>query len=107
MLGTTPEGDAYTFNEYRAMLQEAGFHGRNCILCPNRPKCDHGHGQGPGVPGHSVFPVIWGMFNNVLAKGDGHCLLRDADTPRSTSPCSVGSVARMPLGVRCVAPGQE
>ena len=27
MLGTTPEGDAYTFNEYRAMLQEAGFHG--------------------------------------------------------------------------------
>lgn len=25
MLGTTPEGDAYTFAEYRAMLTEAGF----------------------------------------------------------------------------------
>jgi SAM-dependent methyltransferase len=27
MLGTTPEGDAYTFSEYRTMLEEAGFHG--------------------------------------------------------------------------------
>jgi hypothetical protein len=27
MLGTTPEGDAYTFAEYEAMLQEAGFTG--------------------------------------------------------------------------------
>ena len=26
MLGTTPEGDAYTFAEYRAMLADAGFH---------------------------------------------------------------------------------
>ncbi len=26
MLGTTPEGDAYTFAEYRQMLTEAGFH---------------------------------------------------------------------------------
>lgn len=25
MLGTTPEGDAYTFGEYKRMLQEAGF----------------------------------------------------------------------------------
>jgi hypothetical protein len=25
MLGTTPEGDAYTFTEYRAMLAETGF----------------------------------------------------------------------------------
>ena len=25
MLGTTPEGDAYTFAEYRQMLAEAGF----------------------------------------------------------------------------------
>ena len=26
MLGTTPEGDAYTFAEYQQMLKEAGFH---------------------------------------------------------------------------------
>ena len=26
MLGTTPEGDAYTFAEYQKMLAEAGFH---------------------------------------------------------------------------------
>ena len=25
MLGTTPEGDAYTFGEYENMLREAGF----------------------------------------------------------------------------------
>jgi hypothetical protein len=25
MLGTTPEGDAYTFAEYKEMLAEAGF----------------------------------------------------------------------------------
>jgi hypothetical protein len=25
MLGTTPEGDAYTFPEYKAMLADAGF----------------------------------------------------------------------------------
>jgi hypothetical protein len=25
MLATTPEGDAYTFDEYTAMLAEAGF----------------------------------------------------------------------------------
>lgn len=35
MLGTTPEGDAYTFAEYRAMLTEAGF--RDATLHPLPP----------------------------------------------------------------------
>jgi SAM-dependent methyltransferase len=35
MLGTTPEGDAYTFGEIRAMLAEAGF--RDATLAPLPP----------------------------------------------------------------------
>jgi cyclopropane fatty-acyl-phospholipid synthase-like methyltransferase len=35
MLGTTPEGDAYTFAEYRAMLAESGF--RDATLHPLPP----------------------------------------------------------------------
>ncbi len=35
MLGTTPEGDAYTFTEYQQMLKEAGFH--NAELHPLPP----------------------------------------------------------------------
>jgi precorrin-6B methylase 2 len=35
MLGTTPEGDAYTFAEYQQMLNEAGFH--NAELHPLPP----------------------------------------------------------------------
>ncbi len=35
MLGTTPEGDAYTFAEYRRMLEEAGF--REAVMHPLAP----------------------------------------------------------------------
>ena len=35
MLGTTPEGDAYTFAEYCSMLTEAGF--RDSTLHPLAP----------------------------------------------------------------------
>ncbi len=35
MLGTTPEGDAYTFAEFRTMLLDAGFH--NASLYPLEP----------------------------------------------------------------------
>ena len=35
MLGTTPEGDAYTFAEYRQMLADAGF--RDASLHPLPP----------------------------------------------------------------------
>jgi cyclopropane fatty-acyl-phospholipid synthase-like methyltransferase len=35
MLGTTPEGDAYTFEEYRQMLADAGF--REAALHPLPP----------------------------------------------------------------------
>lgn len=38
MLGTTPEGDAYTFAEYRAMLAEAGF--RDATLHPLPPSAE-------------------------------------------------------------------
>jgi 2-polyprenyl-3-methyl-5-hydroxy-6-metoxy-1,4-benzoquinol methylase len=38
MLGTTPEGDAYTFAEYRAMLLDAGFH--NASLYPLEPTAE-------------------------------------------------------------------
>lgn len=34
MLGTTPEGDAYTFGDYQGMLGEAGFHGIRCLPLP-------------------------------------------------------------------------
>ena len=34
MLGTTPEGDAYTFAEYRKMLADAGFHDAACHPLP-------------------------------------------------------------------------
>jgi precorrin-6B methylase 2 len=34
MLGTTPEGDAYTFAEYDRMLTEAGFHGATLHALP-------------------------------------------------------------------------
>lgn len=34
MLGTTPEGDAYTFAEYLRMLTEAGFHGASLHPLP-------------------------------------------------------------------------
>jgi 2-polyprenyl-3-methyl-5-hydroxy-6-metoxy-1,4-benzoquinol methylase len=38
MLGTTPEGDAYTFAEYRQMLTDAGF--RDAILHPLPPTAE-------------------------------------------------------------------
>ena len=38
MLGTTPEGDAYTFAEYRTMLAEAGF--REATLHPLPPTAE-------------------------------------------------------------------
>jgi SAM-dependent methyltransferase len=38
MLGTTPEGDAYTFDEYRQMLTEAGF--RDAQLHPLPPTAE-------------------------------------------------------------------
>lgn len=38
MLGTTPEGDAYTFAEYRQMLTAAGFH--EAILHPLPPTAE-------------------------------------------------------------------
>jgi 2-polyprenyl-3-methyl-5-hydroxy-6-metoxy-1,4-benzoquinol methylase len=38
MLGTTPEGDAYTFAEYRQMLLEAGF--RDAALHPLPPTAE-------------------------------------------------------------------
>jgi len=38
MLGTTPEGDAYTFAEYRRMLTEAGF--RDAALHPLPPTAE-------------------------------------------------------------------
>lgn len=38
MLGTTPEGDAYVFSEYRRMLEEAGF--RNASLHPLPPSAE-------------------------------------------------------------------
>jgi cyclopropane fatty-acyl-phospholipid synthase-like methyltransferase len=34
MLGTTPEGDAYTFAEYQKMLADAGFHDAACHPLP-------------------------------------------------------------------------
>ena len=34
MLGTTPEGDAYTFAEYQQMLKEAGFHSAELYPLP-------------------------------------------------------------------------
>lgn len=34
MLGTTPEGDAYTFSEYEKMLIEAGFHDAQLHVLP-------------------------------------------------------------------------
>ena len=38
MLGTTPEGDAYTFAEYRTMLADAGF--RDFSLNPLLPTAE-------------------------------------------------------------------
>ena len=38
MLGTTPEGDAYTFAEYRQMLTDAGF--RDAELHPLPPTAE-------------------------------------------------------------------
>jgi len=38
MLGTTPEGDAYTFAEYQSMLAEAGF--RDPALHPLPPTAE-------------------------------------------------------------------
>ena len=38
MLGTTPEGDAYTFAEYQSMLAEAGF--REPALHPLPPTAE-------------------------------------------------------------------
>ena len=38
MLGTTPEGDAYTFAEYQKMLGDAGF--KNCELHPLPPTAE-------------------------------------------------------------------
>jgi SAM-dependent methyltransferase len=39
MLGTTPEGDAYTFNEYRRMLADAGFHDAELHPLPPTAQC--------------------------------------------------------------------
>jgi hypothetical protein len=38
MLGTTPEGDAYTFAEYQTMLTAAGF--REAALHPLPPTAE-------------------------------------------------------------------
>jgi ubiquinone/menaquinone biosynthesis C-methylase UbiE len=39
MLGTTPEGDAYTFAEYRQMLAEAGFKDPSLHELPPTAEC--------------------------------------------------------------------
>ncbi len=39
MLGTTPEGDACTFAEYRRMLTEAGFRDATLRPLPPTPEC--------------------------------------------------------------------
>jgi 2-polyprenyl-3-methyl-5-hydroxy-6-metoxy-1,4-benzoquinol methylase len=39
MLGTTPQGDAYTFAEYRQMLTDAGFTGAELHLLPPTAQC--------------------------------------------------------------------
>ena len=38
MLGTTPEGDAYTFAEFQKMLDEAGFHNAALHALPPTPE---------------------------------------------------------------------
>ena len=37
MLATTPAGDAYTFAEYKGMLERAGFHGATLYELPPTP----------------------------------------------------------------------
>lgn len=39
MLGSTPEGDAYTFAEYQQMLSEAGFRDAQCHPLPPTAEC--------------------------------------------------------------------